>query len=76
MKYYVDNNERPDGHHDVHEERCTELPADRSFLGYFPSCKEAIKEARKMYKKVDGCSICSSKCHTSHHSKTHIVTSA
>jgi hypothetical protein len=66
-QYYVNKNAQSNGDHEVHESGCEFLPAveNRMFLGSFESCFEAVKEAKKHYKKVDGCYYCSRACHTS-----------
>jgi hypothetical protein len=64
--YYVNKNPQDNGDHEVHEEGCFKLPKyeNRLFLGYFSNCKDAVKEARKYYTKVNGCYYCSIECHT------------
>ena len=66
--YYVNKNAQPypeDGEHEVHESNCGHLPnmENREWLGYFSNCREALAEARKHYKKVDGCYYCCNSCH-------------
>lgn len=65
-KYYVNRNAQSTGEHEVHQEGCSFLPSvsNRIDLGYFYSCKEAIKKAREYYSNVDGCYFCSNECHT------------
>ncbi|KYP14144.1 hypothetical protein [Flavihumibacter sp. CACIAM 22H1] len=65
-KYYVNEKEQDNGDHEVHHEDCIYLPAaqNRSYLGQFSNCAEAVKEARKLYKQVNGCKTCSNQCHT------------
>jgi hypothetical protein len=65
--YYVNKNAQPNGDHEVHESSCTVLPDEknRQYLGYFSDCVDAVKEAKKIYPKSDGCKYCSPKCHTS-----------
>lgn len=65
-RYYVNTNSQVTGEHEVHKDGCP-TPADfsnRLYLGYFNSCHEAVREARKQYNNVDGCRNCSPLCHT------------
>lgn len=64
MKYYVNNEAQPNGDHEVHQENCKYLPLTRIFLGFFPSCEEALKEAKKLFPKSNGCFTCSRNCFT------------
>lgn len=43
------------------------LPAaeNRVLLGYFITCAEAVREAKKYYPQSNGCYWCSNECHTS-----------
>jgi len=65
--YYVNKNAQDNGDHEVHKESCKKLPEveNRIYLGDFPSCHGAVKEAKKYYARADGCAICSPDCHTS-----------
>ncbi len=65
--YYVNKNAQPNSKdHEVHKEGCTWMPEahNRQFLGTFPACKEAVKEAKKFYADSNGCFYCSPECHT------------
>lgn len=55
------------GDHEIHTSTCTHLPApsNREFLGQFMDCSEAIKEAKELYSKVNGCYYCCRMCHNS-----------
>lgn len=67
MAYYcVNSNEQPNGDHEVHESTCSFLPSEqnRIWLGEFESCQEAVREARKHFRQVNGCYHCSYACHT------------
>ena len=66
-KYYVNDNAQSNGDHEVHREDCIYLPLsqNRTLLGNFSNCKEAVKEAKKIYQKTNGCKTCSPECHTS-----------
>lgn len=65
--YYVNKltTGNPNYNHEVHKSTCYYMPslANREYLGYFNSCNEAIKEAKKRYTNVDGCAICCPECH-------------
>lgn len=64
--YYVNKNAQNNGDHEVHDENCSFLPSsqNRTYLGSFSNCKDAVKEAKKHYKLVNGCYYCSKECHT------------
>jgi hypothetical protein len=65
-KYYVNNNAQSNGDHEVHHEDCTYLPLvqNRTSLGILSNCGDAVKEAKKHYKQVNGCETCCTECHT------------
>ena len=62
--YYVNNNEQPNGDHEVHREGCTYMPSNRTPLGRFSNCQDAVREAMRHYRQVNGCYFCSNACHT------------
>jgi len=66
-KYYVNKNAQSKGDHEVHRLDCIYLPSlsNRSYLGEFPTCDAAVKEAKKTYTQANGCRTCSKPCHTS-----------
>lgn len=66
-KYYVNKNAQDNGDHEVHKLGCYWLPKpeNRTYLGDFTNCKDAVREAKKHYNKVNGCYHCSRACHTS-----------
>ena len=65
-KYYANNNPQNDGTHEVHNEDCVYLKdiVDKKYLGELNNCKDAVNKAKQIYKKVDGCKVCSPECHT------------
>ena len=65
-KYCVNKNAQENGDHEVHNYNCSWLPdpKNRKYLGDFPSCHGAVKEAKKKYPTADGCKHCSPECHT------------
>jgi hypothetical protein len=64
--YYVNKNSQSNGDHEVHKDGCSYLPevANRLYLGYFSTCQEAVREAKKSYPQSNGCYFCSYACHT------------
>jgi hypothetical protein len=62
--YYVNNNAQPNGDHEVHEQGCSYMPSDRTYLGNFSNCASAVAEAKKTYRQSNGCYWCSRACHT------------
>ncbi len=66
-KYCVNKETDNNNDHEVHKEGCPWWPGDenRKDLGYFTNCKDAVKEAKKYYTKVNGHKYCSEECHTS-----------
>lgn len=65
-KYYVNDNTQSNGDHEVHDEDCSFLPLvqNRTYLGIFSGCRDAVKEAKKKHSQVNGCFYCSKECHT------------
>ena len=65
-KYYVNANAQSNGDHEVHDEDCRylPLPQNRTGLGSFSNCSDAVKEAKKHHSQVNGCKTCSKECHT------------
>ncbi len=64
--YYVNKSAQSNGDHEVHVSGCSYMPSDanRIYLGYFSSCRDAVSEAKKHFKQVNGCYYCSGECHT------------
>lgn len=62
--YYVNNNAQSTGEREVHQENCRFLPTQRTYLGNFSSCDQAMTAAKRHYSNVDGCKFCSPTCHT------------
>lgn len=65
-RYLVNANAQPNGDHEVHKEGCRTGPSPNNaiWLGSFPSCREAVVEARQTYPMADGCANCCPDCHT------------
>lgn len=63
--YYVNNKAQSNGDHEVHESECRYLPLDKTYLGMYSSCKEAVDEAKKTHSQSNGCYTCCKACHTS-----------
>lgn len=66
-KYYVHTLKDIHGDHEVHAEGCYKMPDERNrlYLGVFPNCQDAVKEARQHYAPVNGCIHCCEPCHSS-----------
>lgn len=66
-RYYVNSNAQANGDHEVHRTGCNYMPnaGNAKYLGLFESCGPAVREAKKHYRKVNGCYYCSLPCHTS-----------
>jgi hypothetical protein len=62
--YYVNQNAQPNGDHEVHKQDCRFLPENRTYLGDFDNCRDAVHEAKKHYSQVNGCRFCATECHT------------
>ncbi len=64
--YYVNKNAQPTGEHEVHKSTCYWLPeaSNRIYLGFLPTCEEAMEKAKEYYSNVDGCKVCCPSCHT------------
>ena len=63
-QYYLNNNTQPNGDREVHKEGCQLMPSDRTFLGAFSRCQDAVWAARLYHSQVNGCFVCSRECHT------------
>ena len=62
--YFLNNKPQSNGDHEVHKEDCQHLPEDRTYLGFFASCNEAVAEAQKKHPQSNGCKVCAYSCHT------------
>jgi hypothetical protein len=65
--YYVNNNAQSNGDYEVHKEDCSFMPGvnNRTDLGSFSNCREAVEKAKEFFTQVNGCYYCSRECHTS-----------
>ena len=65
--YYVNDNAQSNGDHEVHEEGCSYMPSvsNRTYLGWFSNCHDAVKKSKERYSRSNGCYYCSRACHTS-----------
>jgi len=65
--YYVNNDQtkNPGLHHEVHTETCANNLGikNKSYLGYYNNCSDAVKKAKETYSDADGCKICCFPCH-------------
>ena len=67
MIYYVANkNAQNTGEHEIHAWNCEWLPqrTNQVKLGDFNKCEDALQEARRYFRNVDGCFYCCNACHT------------
>lgn len=64
--YYVNDVAQANGDHEVHNPNCTFLPEvqNRTYLGVFATCQEAVDAAKEHYDQVNGCVHCCKDCHT------------
>ncbi|MEI7628939.1 MAG: hypothetical protein WCJ80_11905 [Bacteroidota bacterium] len=64
--YYVNTKAQSNGDHEVHTGSCVYLPSteNRLYVGYFSTCAEAVREAKKTYTQADGCYYCCRACNT------------
>lgn len=66
--YYVNKNAQWSGsgagEHEVHMSSCNYLPINKTYLGEFSSCRDAVSTAKNYYRNVDGCYWCANACHT------------
>ena len=64
--YYVNDTPQSTGEHEVHKESCQYCPgtSNRTYLGYFSNCQDAVQKAKDHYHNVDGCYHCCKPCHT------------
>ena len=65
-RYCVNDQPQTTGEHEVHKESCTHGPSsqNRTDLGYFSNCREAVAKAKTIHNNVDGCYFCAKECHT------------
>ena len=64
--YYVNDVAQSNGDHEVHKDGCSYMPsvANRSYLGEFSNCQDAVSAAKLVHRQVNGCYYCSNLCHT------------
>jgi hypothetical protein len=67
--YCVNTQEQSNGDHEVHDlasaYNCLPATWNRRDLGYFSDCSGAVRAAKQIYSKADGCAYCAPACHTS-----------
>jgi hypothetical protein len=56
--YYVNNESREAGQHQVHKLGCEHFPLTYIYLGPFSTCQEALDKARQYFPRVDVCPSC------------------
>jgi hypothetical protein len=66
MDYYVNKNQQLNGDHEVHNSSCNYLPSaeNRTYLGNYNNCRDAVAKAKTYYSQSNGCYWCSNACHT------------
>ena len=57
-RFYVNDNAKETGEHEVHIEGCPHFPRSTSYIGLFSNYPLAIEMARTIYLNVDGCDTC------------------
>lgn len=65
-RYYVNQNQQANGDHEVHRQGCDRMPFEenRTYLGEYETCGPAVRKAKTIYPKSNGCYYCSRACHT------------
>jgi len=66
-KYYLRSHPQPNCDYEVHCEGCSFMPKaeNRTYLGTFGNCRQAISAAKVYHTQVDGCRYCCYECHNS-----------
>ena len=64
--YYVNDRPQTNGVYIVHRLGCLWMPYinSKTALGQHDHCRDAMREARKVYPRVNGCEICLEECHS------------
>ena len=62
--YYISDFAHPTDGHTVHSDKCEflPLPGDRTYLGYYGSCQDAILIAKAIRSTVGSCAHCCPDC--------------
>lgn len=63
--FYVNDRAQANGDHEVHELGCNYMPENRTYLGQYGSCHQAVLAAKTIYRQSNGCYYCANACHTS-----------
>jgi hypothetical protein len=66
ISYYLSKKTLETGEHEMHTSSCVILPDpnDRIYLGIFYNCQDALREAKRYFDDVDGCSFCTDCCYS------------
>ena len=66
QKYYVNDTPQTNGDHEIHVPTCYffSMIKNRTYLGEFETCYEAVHKAKKLYSTANGCIHCCPQCHT------------
>jgi len=62
--FVVNNVAQTNGDREVHQPGCSYFPSNYRDLGWHSSCAPAVVEAKKIYRKSNGCKFCNPECHT------------
>ncbi len=62
--FYIDLRTKENGENEMHRSGCKHLPEQtkRYYVGLFGTCNEALKEAKKIFPKSNGCPFCCKAC--------------
>jgi hypothetical protein len=63
-RYCVNNEAQANGDHEVHKEGCNYWPYNRTDLGVFLNCMDAVRAAKRYYSQSNGYFFCARECHT------------
>ncbi|AXY73612.1 hypothetical protein D3H65_06285 [Paraflavitalea soli] len=65
LKYYVNDTPQYNGDHEVHIESCPYFPKvkNKTYLGDYETCKEAVQVAKQTHRRANGCVHCCRPCH-------------
>lgn len=59
QQYYINKEAQETKDHKIHTDECKFFPHNRSYLGYYDNCNDAIEKAKTLgYYNVSTCSEC------------------
>ena len=64
--YFISKEKNGAGKHELHASVCYKLPdpGKRIYIGEFEDCVQAMRLAESMIRSMDGCPLCSPRCHS------------